>query len=217
MTDLFTASHWREVDLSNWPWPNFSPGEMASKGDGSLKLSRRSMDRLQRLRDRLGVPLVVLSAYRDPAHNARVGGAKRSQHLAGKAFDIAVANVDPAALIEAARAEGFTSFGTYPAQGFVHIDDREGAARWGKPFAPRATRFAPEPVPRPVVQAAKEGGGAAAVLFAAERAVEDAAPILPEAWVAYAFAGLGLASLGVVLWRAFGRGGGGGAKGRAPE
>ncbi|MGG7567913.1 YcbK family protein [Rhodovulum sp. DZ06] len=206
MTDLLEASHWREVDLSSWPWPDFSPAEMASKGDGSLKLSRRSMDRLQRLRDRLGVPLVVLSAYRDPAHNRRVGGAKRSQHLEGKAFDIRVDNIDPERLIDLAREEGFTAFGTYPAQGFVHIDDRARPARWGAPFPRRGTRFAPEPVPRPAAQAAKEGVAVEAVIFSAERAVQDAAPALPGAWVTWAFAALGIASLGVVLWRAFGRG-----------
>ncbi len=33
-------------------------------------------------------PLVVLSAYRSPAHNARVGGARLSQHVQGRALDL---------------------------------------------------------------------------------------------------------------------------------
>jgi zinc D-Ala-D-Ala carboxypeptidase len=205
MTEMIEAAHWRELSADAWPWPNFSPAEMASKGDGSLRLSRDAMDRLQRLRARLGVPMQILSAYRDPAHNARVGGARRSQHMRGRAFDIRVDNIDPDALIEAAHAEGFRGFGTYPRQGFVHIDTRETPASWGDPFPKRATRFAPEVAPRPKVQAAKEGGTVAAALIAAERVVTDAAPLLPEIWVSGAFAALGAVSLGVVLWRAFGR------------
>ena len=34
-----------------------------------------------------GEPLKINSAYRDPSHNAKVGGAKRSQHMHGNAFE----------------------------------------------------------------------------------------------------------------------------------
>jgi zinc D-Ala-D-Ala carboxypeptidase len=149
---------------------------MASKGDGSLRLSRGAMDRLQRLRTRLGAPRQILSAYRDPAHNARVGGAKRSYHMRGMAFDIRVDNIDPAALIEAASADGFLGSGTYPRQGFVHIDTRETPARWGDPFPQRASRFAPETAPRPVAKAVREGVAVEAVIASAECIVTDAAP-----------------------------------------
>lgn len=33
-------------------------------------------------------PLLILSGYRTPAHNASIGGAKKSQHKFGRAFDI---------------------------------------------------------------------------------------------------------------------------------
>lgn len=204
--EMIEAKHWREVDLAAWRWTNFSPAELASKGDGSIKLSCASLDKLQALREWLGVPLIVTSAYRDPEHNRRVGGAKHSQHLLGRAFDIRVDNVDPHVLLDAARMVGFTSFGTYPHKGFVHIDDRtEGIASWGKPFPERVVRFAPEQMPRPKTQALKEGGAVTLAVTAAERVVSDAAPLLPDHWVAGAFAVLGLVSLGVVLWRAFGR------------
>ena len=35
-----------------------------------------------------GKPVAVLSAYRTPAHNATVGGARHSQHLQGRALDL---------------------------------------------------------------------------------------------------------------------------------
>jgi hypothetical protein len=37
-----------------------------------------------------GVPLIVISGTRSQVRNREVGGAPRSQHLAGRAFDVAV-------------------------------------------------------------------------------------------------------------------------------
>src|SRR5690606_34277345 len=42
------------------------------------------------LEDALGFPLKVNSGFRDPAHNAAVGGEKNSQHSRGNAFDVDV-------------------------------------------------------------------------------------------------------------------------------
>lgn len=142
-------THYSRVPPADWRWPSFSPQELACRGTGKLMINEAALDRLQALRDRLGKPLIVNSAYRSPEHNKAVGGAKNSQHLQAKAFDVRMDNHDPAAFIAAAKAEGFTGIGTYPRQGFVHIDI--GPARsWGTPFpARRATpAFAPEP-PRP--------------------------------------------------------------------
>ena len=205
MRGTIKADDWRDVTAASWRWPSFSPAELASKGDGSILMSCNALDRLQRVRDELGVPMLITSAYRDPEHNRRVGGAMASQHMLGKAFDIRVDNIDPAKLISVAISHGFRGIGTYPAQGFVHIDTRDAPARWGKPFAPRGGRFAPEPLPRPKTQAAKEGAWVTIAIAAADRIVADAAPLLPAAWVSGAFAALGIVSLGVVLWRAFGR------------
>jgi len=149
MMTAIKATRWQDVDMSNWPWSNFEPPEMASKGDGSIYLCRDAMDKLQALRDVAGVPLIITSAYRDPEHNKRVGGAKESYHMRGMAFDIRVDNIDPSRLIAEARKLGFNGVGTYPRQGFVHIDTRATDAQWGQPFAERETRFAPETAPLP--------------------------------------------------------------------
>lgn len=127
---------WRDFPLAQWRWPSFSPAELACRGTGQLVIDEPSLDRLQALRDLLGKPMIVQSAYRSPEHNKRVGGAKHSQHLYARAYDILMSNHDPDAFEEAARAVGFTGFGYYVKQNFMHIDT--GPARsWGTPFPPR--------------------------------------------------------------------------------
>src|SRR5690606_19816920 len=139
-------NHWREVPEGVWRWKNFSPAEIACRGSGSLRLNEEALEKLQALRDRLGKPLIVRSAYRSPAHNRAVGGAPRSKHLNGTAFVIAMANHDPVAFEAAACAVGFLGFGFYPRSGFMHID--LGPARqWGERFPMRGMALAEETPP----------------------------------------------------------------------
>lgn len=70
---------WRDVRESTRRWPNFSPAEIACRGTGKLLVNEPALDRLQALRDRLGKPLIVLSAQRSHEHNRAVGGATRSK------------------------------------------------------------------------------------------------------------------------------------------
>ena len=181
MTTTFHA-HWRDVPAARWRWSNFSPAEIACRGSGSLRLHEEALDKLQALRDRLGKPLIVRSAYRSPAHNRAVGGAPRSKHLDGTAFDIAMANHDPAAFEEAARAVGFKGFGYYPRSGFMHID--LGPARqWGERFPVRDAAFAEEAPPAREVLAESrtmKGGGAAGVATVGVAGVEVAQNVLAE-------------------------------------
>jgi zinc D-Ala-D-Ala carboxypeptidase len=111
MTTTFYR-HWRDVPESAWRWPNFSPAEIACRGTGKLLIN-------------------------DP----RSTSCRRcATHMDGTAFDIAMANHDPAAFEAAARAVGFLGFGFYPRSGFMHID--LGPARvWGKKFPVRVRRL----------------------------------------------------------------------------
>lgn len=49
-------------------------------------LAERALDPV---REKFGRPIKVNSGYRCPKHNAKVGGARNSQHMAGEAADIA--------------------------------------------------------------------------------------------------------------------------------
>ena len=177
-----TYKHWRDVSERSWRWKDFSPAEIACRGSGSLRINEEALDKLQALRDRLGKPLIVRSAYRSPAHNRAVGGAPRSKHMDGTAFDIAMANHDPVAFEAAARAVGFLGFGYYPRSGFMHID--LGPARqWGERFPVRATAFAAETAPvREVLADSRtmKGSGAAGVATLGAASVEVAQSVLTE-------------------------------------
>lgn len=166
--------HWRDVPKDKWRWHSFSPRELACKGTGSLFVDEVALDKLQALRDKLGIPMLVTSAYRSPEHNKRVGGAKSSYHMKGNAFDIRMENQDPHAFELAAREVGFRGIGYYTKQGFMHID--LGPERtWGKPFPRSATGLRPETVARETLiesktvqatavdVAAKAGAGIAAI------------------------------------------------------
>jgi zinc D-Ala-D-Ala carboxypeptidase len=209
-----TYRHFREVPPHLWRWPNFSPAEIACRGTGQLKLHPEALDKLQALRDRLGKPLIVRSAYRSPEHNRAVGGAPRSKHMDGTAFDIAMTNHDPVAFEVAARAVGFLGFGFYPRSGFMHID--LGPARqWGERFPVRAVPFATEAPPaREVLSQSRtlKGSGTAGAATLGAAGVEIAQEVLAEAHgavlplvphldtLSWLFIALALAGIGVAIW-----------------
>ena len=206
--------HFRDVPAALWRWPDFSPAEIACRGTGRLKLHPAALDRLQALRDRLGKPLIVRSAYRSPEHNRAVGGAPGSKHMEGTAFDIAMSNHDPAAFEAAARAAGFLGFGHYPRSGFMHIDI--GPARsWGDPFPPRPAPFAAETPPAREALAQSrtlKGTGASGVATVGAAGVEVAQEVLVEAQGAvlplvphldtlrWVFIALAIAGIAVAVW-----------------
>lgn len=116
---------------------NFSRNEFACKcGCGYATPDPRLLIAMDELRERLGgVPLTINSACRCHAHNKKVKGSPRSQHLNGTAADIRVPkghSVDSLA----AEAENVPAFaaggiGKYPAKNFVHVDVRTtGRSRW---------------------------------------------------------------------------------------
>jgi uncharacterized protein YcbK (DUF882 family) len=53
-------------------------------------------EQLQTLRDYIGEPVMITgSGYRTPSHNAKVGGARNSQHLTASGADINARNYTP--------------------------------------------------------------------------------------------------------------------------
>lgn len=67
---------------------HFRFAEWKSKGNGWIRIRRELVRGLEEYRDAVGGPVSVVSGYRDPAHNTKVGGAANSQHLYGNAADV---------------------------------------------------------------------------------------------------------------------------------
>lgn len=88
------------------------------------------VEKLQAKRDEWGKAIHIISGFRCPSHNKdpNVKGAKKSQHLLGKAADIVVYGWTPYQV--KTRCEDFGGLGWYPRKGFVHVDVRKKKARW---------------------------------------------------------------------------------------
>ena len=89
---------------------------------------------LQIIRDHIDKPISVISGYRTPKYNRRIGGARRSQHMTAKAADLKVRGLDPKDLREIIIGlikEGkIKKGGVGLYKNFVHYDVRGRNARW---------------------------------------------------------------------------------------
>ena len=85
---------------------------------------------LDAIREKVGRPIYVTSAYRCERHNRRVGGELNSYHIQGIAADIHCPGVSMARLAEIAIECGADGVGRYWSQDFTHVDVRGYEARW---------------------------------------------------------------------------------------
>ena len=118
--------------------PDFKVRELRCRdGSDTVMVDETLTVVLQCIREHFGKPVTITSGYRTPAHNAKVGGAKSSQHLLGRAADIQVAGTsveDVAAYAESLMPD-WGGVGRYPVKagrttGWVHVDTRADKARW---------------------------------------------------------------------------------------
>tara|TARA_R100000005_G_C4936995_1_gene163316 strand:+ start:214 stop:540 length:327 start_codon:yes stop_codon:yes gene_type:complete len=97
---------------------------------------------LQKIREEIGIPIRIMSGYRSPEYNKRVGGATRSQHVLAKAADLQVSGMSTTELANTIKQlikDGvIDSGGVGLYETFVHYDVRGRNARWyGKGMRPK--------------------------------------------------------------------------------
>jgi len=112
--------------------PNFTVQEFASKDGNEIVLFKPSIVRVaQSIRDKVGVPIKLNSAFRTYTHNKAVGGADGSKHPLGEAldFDTPEGMTTEQFLIEILLTIG-NNYGIGLYESFVHVDDRGYSAFW---------------------------------------------------------------------------------------
>jgi len=86
---------------------NFNLEEFACKHCGKVELAYVIPYFLQKVRDKVGEAIFIVSGYRCPEHNRAVGGVADSLHKTGRAVDIRAQGIIPEKLAKIAYEEGF--------------------------------------------------------------------------------------------------------------
>lgn len=112
---------------------HFTLQEFASWDGAAIPISVQSQlmkvaANLEVLRSEIGLPIVINSGYRSPAHNEAIGGARYSYHLRGMAADIRIPGLTPSEVFSEIRrliaAGEMTPGGLKKYDTFVHYDIR---------------------------------------------------------------------------------------------
>lgn len=110
---------------------HFSRSEFACKDNcGFDTVDAELITILEDLREKFDRPVRINSSCRCAKDNARVGGAKNSQHLTGRAADITVDDTSPMGVYSYLTMNYPERFGIGRYNSFTHIDSRSNKARW---------------------------------------------------------------------------------------
>ena len=109
---------------------HFKLNEFACKNSEAVIISEKLCYILEAIRMHFGKQVTITSGYRTPEHNAKIGGAVRSQHMLGLAADIKIPGVKPSDIAAYARTlmPTYGGIGTYST--FTHIDVRDTISNW---------------------------------------------------------------------------------------
>lgn len=139
LTPHFTLEEFKCSDGSPYPFSRPDDEVDGAEPWGKTRLYPLCLT-LERVREEVGNPIRILSAYRSPEYNRKIGSNDRSQHPQGRAADIKVANMTAfelhgiiLRLYRAGKLPHLGGLGSY--DNFVHVDVRprpedDHLARW---------------------------------------------------------------------------------------
>jgi uncharacterized protein YcbK (DUF882 family) len=107
----------------------FKPSETMSKDGAKGDIKDELRDVLNKMRQQFGQPIYVVSGYRSPSYNLKVGGAKNSLHMEGLAADLRLPESasDRDRLLRITLSYNFGGRGFYKT--FIHVDLRQLLAK----------------------------------------------------------------------------------------
>ena len=110
---------------------NFKSTEFDCHGSGCCSetlIDEKLVRFLQKIRNHFGKSVHINSGYRCKTHNAKVGGASKSNHMDGEAADIRIDGITPLKVAQYAEYIGVLGIGVY--SWGVHIDTRTSKYFW---------------------------------------------------------------------------------------
>ncbi len=114
----------------------FTEDELVCTHCGRSGMDETFMKRIDELRDQLGFPFPVNSAYRCPEHPIEARKSSAGAHSTGHAIDIGVQGEKAHMLLDAALQAGLTGIGINQKGSsgrFIHLDDIENSPERPRP------------------------------------------------------------------------------------
>ena len=103
---------------------NFSLYEFECPDCKCVKLSRKLLDMMEELREKLKKPIKINSGDRCINYNKQIGGYLLSKHMEGQAVDISLNGLD-IAILEPILKEIFPFYYINKAKGYCHLQAEE--------------------------------------------------------------------------------------------
>lgn len=112
---------------------HFSSHEFRCRDGSEHAIDCKLIAMLEAIRCHFDAPVTIVSGYRSPSYNRKVGGASNSYHVRGMAADFRVAGMDLEPVHAwCDRMFPISGLGLYlrSGGGWIHIDCRSTRARW---------------------------------------------------------------------------------------
>ena len=111
----------------------FTVDELHCQHCGDDGMNQVFMQRVEALREKVGFPFIISSAYRCPDHPIEARKSSPGAHASGKALDITCSGTNAYELLKASLAMDVTGIGVNQTgtSRFIHLDILEDAA--GRP------------------------------------------------------------------------------------
>lgn len=113
-------------------------GNMSEASEDVIKEGKITIARVNKLLKMISLDLspIVTSGYRSPAHNAKIGGSKKSSHMSGMAIDLADKNGKIKAQITEKMLEEAGLYMEHPSytKTWIHLQTRPTSRRIFYPY-----------------------------------------------------------------------------------